>query len=246
MTKDPAFLFYSNDFMSLISDLDMKERGQIITMFCLQHQKGHLSKRIIKLNIGKVSKNVLNKFETDEEDNYYNKWLEELIIKRKQHSEKQKNNIKKRYENATKKLPNDYQNSTKTTTKKLPLENENENEIENINKLYVSSSLKEENIETFIENNFSRTLSSIEYEKIIVWQEMYDMSLIIYAIKEAVYNRKMTFSYVEGILKNLHGCGYKTYSDIPKRKTQNNEQQRNKTKEEIFEYDWLNESSDEE
>ena len=43
MERDPAFLFYSSDFLSGIADLNMEERGQYITLLCVQHQKGRLN-----------------------------------------------------------------------------------------------------------------------------------------------------------------------------------------------------------
>ena len=50
--KDPAFLFYSSDFLSgtmLMSDEDV---GKYIRLLCLQHQKGHLKEKEM-LNICK-------------------------------------------------------------------------------------------------------------------------------------------------------------------------------------------------
>jgi len=56
MAKDPAFLFYSSDFLSGITDLTMEERGQYITLLCLQHQKGSLSEKTIRLSVLKYSR----------------------------------------------------------------------------------------------------------------------------------------------------------------------------------------------
>ena len=94
MSKDPAFLFYSSDFLTGVLDLTMAERGQYITLLCLQHQKGRLSEKTIGLNLGDVSKDVLAKFEVDEEGLYYNERLEAEIEKRSQHKEKQRENGK--------------------------------------------------------------------------------------------------------------------------------------------------------
>ncbi len=82
MAKDPAFLFYSNDFISGVSDLTMEERGQYITLLCIQHQKGHLSEKTIRLMVGSISVDVLRKFEVDEHGCYYNKRLESEAEKR--------------------------------------------------------------------------------------------------------------------------------------------------------------------
>lgn len=143
--KDPAFLFYSSDFLTECSDLTMEERGQYITLICLQHQKGHLNEKTIRLNVGSVSDDVLVKFSKDENGCYYNKIIEELIEKRRAFAESRRKNgalggrpkaIKKPNEK-----PSGYPNGK-------PNENlfENENENENI---YINNNLNcVENFET--------------------------------------------------------------------------------------------------
>lgn len=90
--KEPAVLFYTSDFLSGASDLTMEERGQYITLLCLQHQKGHLSMKQIKLAVGKPADDVLAKFIKDAKGKYYNKRMEEEQQKRKFYNES-------RYEN---------------------------------------------------------------------------------------------------------------------------------------------------
>jgi len=92
MAKDPAFLFYSSDFLSGISDLTMEERGQYITMLCLQHQKGALNEKTIRLNVGNVSVCVLEKFSKDPDGNFFNKRLVLEIEKRANFTESRRNN----------------------------------------------------------------------------------------------------------------------------------------------------------
>lgn len=52
---------------------------------------------------------------------------------------------------------------------------------------------------TFIETNFGRTLNSLEYQEIATWD---DNDLTRYAIKKAVLNGKFTIGYIRGILHN--------------------------------------------
>lgn len=86
MSKDPAFLFYSSDFLTGVADLTMEERGQYITLLCLQHQKGHLSEKTIRLALGYDLVNqmgdVLQKFCIDEDGCYYNERLDIEVCKR--------------------------------------------------------------------------------------------------------------------------------------------------------------------
>lgn len=97
--KDPAFLFYSSDFLSGCANLTMEERGQYITAICLQHQHGHLSKRLIELNIGQMSPELSRKFQTDENGHLYNERLENVIEKRKKFTESRRQNALKRKQN---------------------------------------------------------------------------------------------------------------------------------------------------
>lgn len=127
MAKDPAFLFYSSDFLSGVSDLTMEERGQYITLLCLQHQKGRLSEKSISLNLGLISLCVRNRFALDETGNFYNERLEIEIEKRKKFIESRSNNGKQGGRGKSK-----HKASAKAS-EKLP-ENRNENEIEDINK----------------------------------------------------------------------------------------------------------------
>lgn len=92
MTKDPAFLFYSSDFLNGVSDLTMEERGQYITLLCLQHQKDELTEKTIRLSVGSVSVDVINKFSKNEKGNFINIRLFEEIEKRKIFTESRRSN----------------------------------------------------------------------------------------------------------------------------------------------------------
>jgi len=92
MAKDPAFLFYSSDFLLGVSDLTMEERGQYITLLCVQHQKGVLSEKTIRLLVGSVSVDVFSKFTKDEDGNFFNERLKLETEKRNNFTESRRNN----------------------------------------------------------------------------------------------------------------------------------------------------------
>ena len=113
MSKDPAFLFYYQDFMWGTRFFNPYERGIYIELICEQadSKNGSISEEHMK-NICKsyekdsVNK-VLTKFKKDE-NGYYNGVLREHLIKRKKYSEsrsinrkgkKKKKNISKTYDN---------------------------------------------------------------------------------------------------------------------------------------------------
>jgi len=156
--RDPAFLFYSSDFLTGCTGLTMEERGQYITLMCLQHQHGHLSKKTIWLSLGydkvfknindfeikqEISEDVLAKFQIDENGNYYNERLEIEIVKRENFTDS-------RTRNGSKGGRPKKNNKPSEKPYGLPTENHTENENENIDINKSSSNtlnVKNENFE---------------------------------------------------------------------------------------------------
>lgn len=128
--KDPAFLFYSSDFLSGVQDLTMEERGQYITLLCIQHQKGHLTEKMIRLSCGNATEDVLAKFEQDENGNFFSKRLEIEIQKRREHSEKQRQRAIDGWEKRKKETQATASPTANATA--LPLENGNEGESKDV------------------------------------------------------------------------------------------------------------------
>ena len=132
MAKDPAFLFYPKDFLTGITDLTMEERGQYITLLCLQHQKGAISEKLIQLTFnGNISNDVLNKFIKSDEG-YFNERLKLEKEKRAKHSKRQSENAKKRW-NKDKSMPSHKSGIQSGNATAMPLVNVNVNEDVNIN-----------------------------------------------------------------------------------------------------------------
>lgn len=105
-----------------------------------------------------------------------------------------------------------------TTTKYI-----NNNSSNNINN----------NIFTYIEENLGRTLSPLECEEIMTWE---DNDLTRYAIKEAVLNGKYTIGYIRGILHNYRQNNIQTVlqakmlkEEYQKKKTNSYEMKQEKT-----------------
>ena len=163
--KDPAFLFYSSDFLSGTMLLTDEVVGQYIKLLCLQHQKGHLKEKDM-LNICKIyDEDIFSKFKKDKEGNYYNERLEYESNKRKAYSESRRNNRKKKdeketYEKDMKKICNSYEEH---------MENENININKNItenkdNRKRGSKGKKEEEKIHFAE---FVSMTNAEYEKLV-------------------------------------------------------------------------------
>ena len=128
--KDPAFLFYSNDFLSGTMLMSNEEIGIYIKILCIQHQQGHLKKDDL-LNMGATEK-ILSKLKIDNEGFYYNERLEIEANKRKAYSESRSNNRKKKttYKEDIKNICNSYEKH---------MENENINENVNIDESNIES-----------------------------------------------------------------------------------------------------------
>ena len=129
--KDPAVLFYTSDFLSGCALMDMRERGQYITLLCLQRERGHMTMQEITRAVKKPSDEVMSKFRQDEEGKYYNHRMEQEIEKRDAHCQRQRENISKRWnkENAPSGIPD---GNTDGNTTVLPLGNGNGNGIDSI------------------------------------------------------------------------------------------------------------------
>jgi hypothetical protein len=119
MSKDPAFLFYSSDFLTGTMFMDNDQVGKFIRLICAQHQKGRLTKKdMLKICIT-YDEDIFSKFAIDESGFYFNERLEQEADKRKAYSESRRNNRKKK---------EDVINISNTYVQHM----ENEIEIENI------------------------------------------------------------------------------------------------------------------
>lgn len=76
------------------------------------------------------------------------------------------------------------------------------------------NSIDNNNIYEYLENNFGRTISPIEFEKINSWLLLFTEDMIKYGIELCVLQNKKTFSYLDGIFKNWKSKGYKLLSEV--------------------------------
>lgn len=97
------------------------------------------------------------------------------------------------------------------------------------------------NIFDKFEREFGRPLSPIEYELIMGWlNNKVSEELILLALKEAVYNGALSLRYIDRILFDWGKKGIKTAIDVEKSRINF----KNNKKQEIFEYDWLNDEEE--
>ena len=107
-----------------------------------------------------------------------------------------------------------------------------------LNKVSIDD-VEDENIFSLFETEFGRSLSPMECEIISNWVSSgYKEELIKLALKEATYNGVNNLRYIDKIIYEWNKKGIKTKEDVEKnRKNFKN----NSKKQELFDYDWLNE-----
>lgn len=95
--KDPAFLFYPNDYIGGTMGMTFEQKGAYIELLMTQFNRGHMTSHMIGQVLGQHSgqlwDTIKDKFIQDEEGLYYNARLEIEQIKRKQFTDSRKNNL---------------------------------------------------------------------------------------------------------------------------------------------------------
>ena len=130
ISKDPAFLFYSSDFLTGTMILSDEQVGKYIRLLCLQHQKGHLTKKDMLFICKTYDEDIYNKFKTDANDKYYNERLEIEIYKRKIYSDSRRKNRTGKTKDKFAENKEHVNNICKSYDEHMENENENRNEVE--------------------------------------------------------------------------------------------------------------------
>lgn len=131
MSKDPAVLFYTSDFLTGTLFFTMEQKGQYITLLCIQHQHGSIPENHMISICGSFDNPVISKFTKDDQGNYYNERMKIEAEKRKSFCLSRSNNKSGRPKK------NKKSNHTKIICKSY--DNHMENENENNNKYKVPS-----------------------------------------------------------------------------------------------------------
>lgn len=86
MSKDPAFLFYTGDFSTGTQFFTDEQVGKYVRLLMAQHQLGHLEEKHMIQICKSYDKDVFSKFVKDRDGLFYNKRLDDEVIKRKKYS----------------------------------------------------------------------------------------------------------------------------------------------------------------
>ena len=129
MAKDPAFLFYVNDFDSGTKFFSDEQVGKYLRLLIAQFQHGALSEKQVLFICRELDEDILKKFQKDENGNYFNVRLADEIQKRSRFSESRSNNRKGKIKEEVKNISSSY-----VEPYVHHMENENENEDVNENR----------------------------------------------------------------------------------------------------------------
>lgn len=135
--KDPAFLFYSQDFFVDTALWDDGEVGRYIRLLCLQHMNGPFDPIEFEKMTQPHDLKIRSKFVTNDLGQFFNEKLEEIREQRNEFISKQRENGKK---GGRPKKPNKSQSQSQTKPKDNPtvkpninpnitMRVENENEV---------------------------------------------------------------------------------------------------------------------
>lgn len=93
MAKDPAFLFYPNDWMGGTIGMTFEEKGAYMELLMMQFNRGHMTSHMIGQVVGHLWDNIKDKFIQDEHGRYYNLRLEEEKLKRENFTKSRRGNL---------------------------------------------------------------------------------------------------------------------------------------------------------
>lgn len=92
MAKDPAFLFYPNDYLGGTMGWSFEEKGAYIELLMMQFNRGHMTEHMICHMVGQLWDTIKVKFKKDKQGLYFNKRLEDEKIKRSLYTASRRNN----------------------------------------------------------------------------------------------------------------------------------------------------------
>ena len=148
MAKDPAVLFYTQDFLVGTMTMNYEQKGKYITLLCLQHQKGKLTLKDLQSILNEEDVDVAEKFIKESDGFYYNQKLKFESERRKNYSESRRKNLMNKHKNSH--MVNDINSHLETGTGTGTVTG-NKTEIEN---------------ETSITSKYSTEDNTIDFNKL--------------------------------------------------------------------------------
>jgi uncharacterized protein YdaU (DUF1376 family) len=186
MGKDPAFLFYPNDYIGGTMGFTFEEKGAYMELLMMQFNRGHMTEHMIRHTVGYLWDNISGKFIKDEKGLYYNTRLDEEKEKRMKFTESRRNNMSGVNQHTKpKKKPKDNIDHMGGHMS-IHMENENKNENKGLNER-----LKDFEKLTREINNENALLSELEVNKFLnYWTEHNKNAKVFRREKETTWDSK--------------------------------------------------------
>ena len=157
MAKDPAFLFYPNDYIGGTMGMTFEEKGAYIELLMLQFNRGHMTTHMIGQCVGQIWDKIKSKFIQDENGLWYNERLDLEKKRRSQYTKSRNNNREGK---------NQHTKSKEVGHMTTHMTGHMENENENVNK--DNNSIIEKKIGFFKQDDFQELPE--QYERSIIEQ----------------------------------------------------------------------------
>ncbi len=93
MAKDPAFLFYPNDYIGGTMGMTFEQKGAYIELLMLQFNRGHMDGHMIGQTVGQIWDEIKDKFVQDEKGLWFNERLDNEKNVRKAYTQSRRNNL---------------------------------------------------------------------------------------------------------------------------------------------------------
>jgi len=202
MSKDPAILFYTSDFITGTLTMTNDQKGKYITLLCLQHQQGYLTGEDMLNICQSYDKKIYSKFNENGDGLYYNERMKIESERRRKYSESRSQN---------RKIYKTYDNHMETIT-------ENETIIVNKNKKGAKNKkfkppIIEEVKQYFKESGYSEdcAINAFEYYTDLDWHDKNDNPVLNWKMKmrtvwfkdEHKLQEQTDFSPLDDIIKTL-------------------------------------------
>jgi uncharacterized protein YdaU (DUF1376 family) len=146
MAKDPAFLFYPNDWIGGTMGMTFEEKGAYMELLMTQFNRGHMTTHMIGQLVGQIFDKLQDKFKKDENGLWYNERLEQEKIKRQKYTKSRRNNISGENQHTKKRRKNDEKNLGHMDAHMTShMENENINTFNTLSSNKYSNEIKDSN-----------------------------------------------------------------------------------------------------
>lgn len=142
MAKDPAFLFYPNDWIGGTMGMTFEEKGAYMELLMTQFNRGHMTSHMIGQVVGQIWDRIQEKFVKDENGLWYNVRLEEEKVRRQNFTKSRRNNVSGKNQHS-KKEENNEENEVAHMDGHMTSHMENENTLilnNNKNKIDITKS----------------------------------------------------------------------------------------------------------